>query len=814
MKRLRWLPLAIVPWLSGACVASSALESTDGNGEGEDALVATISGCDVLVVGASTGGVAAAHEAASLGANVCLTEETDWLGGQFTSQGVPLDTGDHDYSLTMSAYLDAVRASYHQSYPAWPAGRDNPGECGREVCFEPSVGESVLESSVLAPLVGSGKLRVFRQYRPISVTKSGSTVTGANFTTAQGQVYAAAKITIDATEFGDLFPANMDGGPGANVAYRVGRDGPHTYSPAERDAQYQWNAQRTPWPAGDNGDSECTQRLTWVFDMQYLASDVNPGDSGVPASAPPGYDPAHYCSTWPTRCEVDLEFDTSGQSDVAPPNNERGSWWNWRRVKGGRRLVGDLSTALAPTDSGDPAYQDITSVNYFGANDFASNEAWCGPYGCDPAEQGYSIRQAILGYARNFSLGYFWYLRNDAKRPDGGVGYHNLRTRPSVQGGDYVTKFPYVRESKRLVGLTTITEEDILLNTQGTVEHSRLGRRYDDTLGGGEYQIDVKGCAPTDTTPVGEMTPPSFGGDNGGRLAEIPLGALIPEAVDGLLAGGKNLSVSHIANGEYRIHPIEWNVGQAAGATAAMAVLLVPNQIVQPRTIRTTPRYLRLLQQQLVRGRGSKIVWAGDVSDQNRADPTYVAVMMLAGARVMETYVGVRDCHGSLGCDLDDGLFRPAQALTRGEGADLVAKEVGIAPAPCEAPTRFTDVPCSHPFYPSIEALADLGLVGGYPDHTYRPDAPNTMTRAELAKVLVNADCYVNPSACAGTPANSGYGDVLTTDWFYPFVARAKARGFLAGETTGTTFSPNNAVTRGSAAQWAYNQMRWKYALP
>ena len=85
----------------------------------------------MLVVGASTGGVAAAHEAASLGANVCLTEETDWLGGQFTTQGVPLDTGDLDDSLTMSAYLDAVRASYRASYPAWPAGRTNPGECGR-----------------------------------------------------------------------------------------------------------------------------------------------------------------------------------------------------------------------------------------------------------------------------------------------------------------------------------------------------------------------------------------------------------------------------------------------------------------------------------------------------------------------------------------------------------------------------------------------------------------------------------------------------------------------------------------------------------
>ncbi|HVY47174.1 MAG TPA: FAD-dependent oxidoreductase, partial [Minicystis sp.] len=431
MRASRLLVLAVLPCLSAACVASTPI---DASGDGDDVTddltdVVTLAGCDVLVVGGGTGGVAAAHEAASLGAHVCLTEETEWLGGQFTTQAVPLDTGWHDASLTMTAYLDAVRASYHQSYPGWPSDHQNPGECGREICFEPSVGEGVLEAAVLGPLVQSGKLRVFKQYRPISVTKSGNAVVGVTFRTGtQGTVYAPAKITIDATEFGDLLPATMEGGPGANARYRIGRDAPNAYSPRERDAQYEWDQNHTPWPAGDTGDSECTQRLTYVFDVQYLPNDVNPGDPGVPASAPPGYDPSHYCPTWPTRCTLDVQFDTSGECD----GTQCKSWWNWRRVKSGRRLVGDLSQSLAPDGSADPAYQDITSINYFHANDFAWDEAWCGPYGCDPAEQGYAVRQAILGYARDFSLGYFWYLRNDVLRPDGHVGYKNLRTRPSV----------------------------------------------------------------------------------------------------------------------------------------------------------------------------------------------------------------------------------------------------------------------------------------------------------------------------------------------------------------------------------------------
>jgi NADPH-dependent 2,4-dienoyl-CoA reductase/sulfur reductase-like enzyme len=47
--------------------------------------------CDVLIVGGGTGGVAAALAAAGAGHRVILTEETDWIGGQFTAQAVPPD---------------------------------------------------------------------------------------------------------------------------------------------------------------------------------------------------------------------------------------------------------------------------------------------------------------------------------------------------------------------------------------------------------------------------------------------------------------------------------------------------------------------------------------------------------------------------------------------------------------------------------------------------------------------------------------------------------------------------------------------------
>ena len=53
---------------------------------------------------------------------------------------------------------------------------------------------------------------------------------------------------------------------------------------------------------------------------------------------------------------------------------------------------------------------------------------------------------------------------------------------------------------------------------------------------------------------------------------QIPLGAMIPVRVENLLPGGKNLGVTHITNGAFRVHPVEWNVGEAAGLLAAFCL--------------------------------------------------------------------------------------------------------------------------------------------------------------------------------------------------------------------------------------------------
>ena len=69
---------------------------------------------------------------------------------------------------------------------------------------------------------------------------------------------------------------------------------------------------------------------------------------------------------------------------------------------------------------------------------------------------------------------------------------------------------------------------------------------------------------------------PTTGGDNYLDVAsapfEIPLGALIPQRLRNLLPAGKNIGTTHITNGAYRLHPVEWNIGESAGALAAFCL--------------------------------------------------------------------------------------------------------------------------------------------------------------------------------------------------------------------------------------------------
>ena len=98
-----------------------------------------------------------------------------------------------------------------------------------------------------------------------------------------------------------------------------------------------------------------------------------------------------------------------------------------------------------------------------------------------------------------------------------------------------------------------------------------LAKPFNDSMGIGYYHLDLH---------------PSTGGDNYIDMAsvpfQIPLGALIPRRMENLIPGCKNIGTTHISNGCYRLHPVEWSIGEAAGSLCAFSL-----------TKKTAPRHVR-----------------------------------------------------------------------------------------------------------------------------------------------------------------------------------------------------------------------------
>jgi hypothetical protein len=137
-------------------------------------------------------------------------------------------------------------------------------------------------------------------------------------------------------------------------------------------------------------------------------------------------------------------------------------------------------------------------------------------------------------------------------------------------GGGAFALQPYYRESRRLVGLTTVMEGDILPVEGGWVAPLPRDER-------GQMSAIALGNYPNDHHYPGfdyPLAPKArrWGGRWTGTPFTIPYGALVPATVDGLLACDKNISVSHMVNGATRLQPVVLGIGQAAGMAAALCV--------------------------------------------------------------------------------------------------------------------------------------------------------------------------------------------------------------------------------------------------
>ena len=154
-----------------------------------------------------------------------------------------------------------------------------------------------------------------------------------------------------------------------------------------------------------------------------------------------------------------------------------------------------------------------------------------------------------------------------------------------------MAKQVYVRESRRIRAEFTVLEQHVGVEARPGIEGAEP---FPDSVGIGSYRIDLHPTTRNRTYVDISSWP-----------FQIPLGALIPIRVENLLPAAKNLGVTHITNGCYRLHPVEWNIGEAAGALVAYCL----RTGTTPRQVRAQAEHLHEFQRMLQTVLGIVLVW-------------------------------------------------------------------------------------------------------------------------------------------------------------------------------------------------------------
>lgn len=519
--------------------------------------------CDVAVIGGGLGGVAAALSAVEAGMKVVLSEPTDWIGGQVTSQAVSaLD--EHRYIETFggtrSYYLfrEAVRGIYRKGYggpEAMPDGLPlNPGNGWvSQLCFEPRIGLQVLEE-MLAPHARSGRLEVFLNTIPVSATLRNDRIIALGLKKSTGERIALrADMYLDATELGDLLPL-------VNAPYVSGAESVEDTG--------------EPNASIDGPQPERVQSFTWCFLAEY-----RPGENHT-IRKPHGYetvrDEQPFTLTLRTQEGTPRRFYMF-EGDLP--------FWTYRRTLDAK-LFQDLRPGQAPK-------YDIALINW-DSNDY---------YKENIIDRSQAQQARILKEARRLSLSFLYWLQTEAPRDTGTGherGYPGLRLLPEAVGtSDGLAKAAYIRESRRVLGYKRVLEQDIIAKPGRGVRalHNR------DSVGIGWYPIDLHRCA--GDPPRGQEKRIAF---NPSLPFQIPLGALLSPAVKNLIMAAKNIATTHITNGAYRLHPVEWNIGESAGSLAAFCHA----RAIKPGTVWENEGWLQKYRAGLL-ARGIPLFWSIDL---------------------------------------------------------------------------------------------------------------------------------------------------------------------------------------------------------
>jgi hypothetical protein len=476
---------------------------------------------EIAIIGGSVGGCAAALAASKMGKKVILFEETAWIGGQFTSQAVPPDEHPwiESFGCTQSyrQFRNALRNYYREYFPLTAQAKSvvnlNPGNGSvSRLCAEPRSALTVF-MNMLAPYLHNGRLTILTKHKAVSAETDKNRIRSVTIRNLESgtDFVITAPYFLDATECGDLLPL-------AGVEYITG---------SESRAQ-------TSEPHALDGESQPLdiQAFTYCFAMDYLEGE----DHTIEKPQNYSFWRNYKADFWP---DLQLSWTAPDPIRLTPveytlfPGTEKYPLFIYRRL-------------IDKSNFRPGAYSsDITLVNW------PQNDYWLGS-AYDVSEDEITEH---LGQAKQLSLSLLYWLQTEAPRHDGKIGYPGLRLRKDVVGTeDGLAMYPYIRESRRIKAAFTVLEQHISAAIRG----DKGAEKFADSVGIGCYRIDLH---------------PSIGQRNfldvSSHPFQIPLGSFIPVRMENMLPACKNIGTTHITNGCYRLHPVEWNIGEAAGYLAA-----------------------------------------------------------------------------------------------------------------------------------------------------------------------------------------------------------------------------------------------------
>ena len=649
--------------------------------------------CSILVVGGSTGAYSATLTALKLGLDVCLAQPQKVVGGQFTAQALPAsDDGD---LLKQKATLYQVSGEEFAISRAQRQFRDrqrvlqqvngridpNPGGGWVSPLSTTPVVAATAMNEAIAPYLANDKLKLIPYAEPIQVLMDEHPdqprrVKGIVFKDAQADYTftVIGKVVIEATDLGDLLELG-------DIESRVGQE-----------SRSETGEAILP----EDARPQCQQSFT--FDV--LVERTLPG-GGVSVGAPPGY--AH--EAWLNINEFTDTFWVQRQGKWRPRNffSDFGIF-RYRRVK----RTDPYEKAIRPGD--------ITVINW-GVSTDPDRRFFCGNEYRPDRLVGVSReeRKQHLQRGRDRARAYIHFLQSN--------GIPDLKPRGDLTWtDDGIALEPYIREARRGVALTTIRHEDIAKSF--FPENTARARAFEDSVGIGQYHyLDLHG-----NDVQGHVTP--IGKDVLALPFTLSIKALAPINTDGLILSSKSIGVSHIANAVYRMHPIEWAIGEASGMLAVFSVWTGR----EARDLATDEAQIRKIQAFLTRN-GIPIYWFDDISHN---DPDFEAIQVMAAASVIRSEDETRLS------------FRPYARVNRAVAATALMKLLGLETQTPPSPT-FRDVrPEEHWAYNAIETLYANGLIVGVGHGQFAPDQP--ITRQQLSFLIKKAMPDAYDRAFARTP--------------------------------------------------------------